>query len=276
MPSPQQASMLNTQFVEGLEVFSCLPSRKATRQPLLFIHGAFAGGCMCTETFMPFLAEAGHPCYALSLRGHGGSKEREHIDRHSIADYVEDIKTIVDWLDEPPILIGHSMGGFVVQKFVEHHPATAVALVCSVPPQGLIASQFHLMLNKPHLFLEINRIMEGHYTDTDTLHEALFAGEVDESMLAAWLPRMQPESHRALWDMSMFNLPNLYAMHKSPMLILGTEEDVLVPAFLVQTTAHTYGQRAHIFRGMGHAVTHEKEWQQVAATLRDWLTEIRP
>ena len=98
----------------------------------------------------------------------------------------------------------------------------------------------------------------------------------DEEMLAAWLTRMQPESHRALWDMSMFNLPNLYAMHKPPMLILGAEHDVLVPAFLVQTTAHTYGQQAHIFREMGHAVTHEKEWPLVAATLQDWLTEIRP
>ena len=268
--------MLKTQIVEGLEVFSCLPVGKTTRQPLLFIHGAFAGGWMWTETFMPFLAEVGHPCYALSLRGHGGSSGREHIDWHSIADYVEDIKNIVDWLEEPPVLIGHSMGGFVVQKYLEHHQAPAVVLLCSVPPQGLVASQFHLMLQKPQLFLEINRIMEGQYTDTDTLHEALFAGEVDQAMLAAWLTRMQPESHRALWDMSMFNLPNLYAMHKPPMLILGAEQDVLVPAFLVQTTAQTYGQHAHIFRGMGHAVTHEQEWPLVAATLHNWLAEIRP
>jgi non-heme chloroperoxidase len=87
---------------------------------------------------------------------------------------------------------------------------------------------------------------------------------------------MQPESHRALWDMSMFSLPNLYAMHKPPMLILGAEDDVLVPAFLVQTTANTYHQHAHIFRHMGHAVTHEKEWPLVAAKVRDWLEEIRP
>ena len=74
----------------------------------------------------------------------------------------------------------------------------------------------------------------------------------------------------------IFNLPNLFAMHRPPMLILGAEDDVLVPAFLVQTTAQTYGQRAHIFRDMGHAVSHEKEWPLVAATLRDWLDELRP
>ena len=268
--------MLKTQIVEGLEVFSCLPAGHSAKPALLFVHGAFAGGWMWTETFMPFLAQAGYPCHALSLRGHGGSAGGEHINLHSIADYVDDVKTVVDWLGEAPILLGHSMGGFVVQKYLEHRAAPAVALICSVPPQGLIASQFHLMFNKPHLFQEINHIMDGRYTDTDTLREALFAGEVDEAMLAAWLGRMQPESHRALWDMSMFSLPNLYAMHRPPMLILGAEDDVLVPAFLVQSTANTYHQHAHIFRGMGHAVTHEKEWPLVAATVQDWLAGLKP
>ena len=97
-----------------------------------------------------------------------------------------------------------------------------------------------------------------------------------KTMLAAWLSRMQPESHRALWDMSMFSLPNLYAMHRPPMLILGAEDDVLVPAFLVQTTGHTYSEPVHIFRDMGHAVTHEKEWPLVAATLQTWLENLTP
>jgi non-heme chloroperoxidase len=118
--------------------------------------------------------------------------------------------------------------------------------------------------------------MSGNYPDTEVLREALFAGEIDQTMLAAWLDRMQPESHRALWDMSMFNLPNLHAMHRPPMLILGAELDVLVPAFLVQATAQTYGLPVHIFRQMGHAVTHEKEWPLVVAALQDWLAEIKP
>lgn len=268
--------MLKTQTVEGLEVFSCIPAKKTRRPPVLFVHGAFAGGWMWTETFMPFLAEAGYPCHALSLRGHGGSHGGEHINWHSVNDYVEDVRTIADWLGESPILIGHSMGGFIVQKYLEHHLVPGVALLCSVPPQGLIASQFHLMFQKPQLFMDINNIMSGNYPDTEVLREALFAGDIDETMLSAWLSRMQTESHRALWDMSMFNLPNLHAMHRPPMLILGAEQDVLVPAFLVQATGQTYGLPVHIFREMGHAVTHEKEWPQVAATLRDWLDGLKP
>jgi non-heme chloroperoxidase len=259
--------MLQTRIIAGLEVHSAVPEAPAVVPPLLFVHGAFAGGWMWTETFMPFLAKAGYPCYAVSLRGHGGSDGRDEINWHSVADYVDDVKTIVDWLGEPPVLIGHSMGGFIVQKYLERYAIPGAALVCSVPPQGLIASQFHLLFQKPELFLELNRIMGGEYTDTTTLREALFAGDVDDAMLAAWLTRMQTESHRAIWDMSIFSLPNLFGMNRPPMLILGAERDVLVPAFLVQATAHTYGVPAHIFRGMGHAVTHEKDWPLVADAL---------
>lgn len=264
-----------TTTIGGLELFSALPARPdASRPPLLFVHGAFAGGWMWADTFMPRLAAAGWRCHALSLRGHGGSAGRRNIDWHSIADYVDDVTAVIDHLGEEPVLIGHSMGGFVVQKYLERHTLPAAILVCSVPPQGLIAAQFHLLFQKPQLFMDINRIMGGDYAEVATLREALFAGEVDEAMLAAWLTRMQPESHRAIWDMSMFNLPALHAMHRPPMLILGAEKDVLVPAFLVQSTGHSYGLPVHIFRGMGHAVTHERDWEHVADTIAAWLETL--
>ena len=48
--------MIKTEKINGIEVFSCQPARKTSRPPLLFVHGAFAGGWMWTDTFMPYLA----------------------------------------------------------------------------------------------------------------------------------------------------------------------------------------------------------------------------
>lgn len=45
---------ITSQQIAGREVFSCLPLKPSPRPPLLFIHGAFAGGWMWTETFMPY------------------------------------------------------------------------------------------------------------------------------------------------------------------------------------------------------------------------------
>ena len=268
--------MVKNELVQGLEVYSCLPRRASRKPPLLFVHGAFAGAWMWTDTFLPFFAKAGYAAHAVSLRGHGNSHGREQIDWHSINDYVEDVAILAEHLGGMPVLIGHSMGGFVVQKYLEHAPAAGAALLCSVPPQGLVAAQFHLFLRRPQLFAEINRIMGGQGTDPAILRDALFHGEVEPALLDAWLSHMQSESHRAIWDMSMFNLPSLHRMHRPPMCVMGAEHDLLVPAFLVQSTAQTYGETAEIFRNMGHALTHEHDWPLVAAALLGWLETLRP
>lgn len=270
--------MVTQHFIDKLEVFSCPADFPADQPPILFIHGAFAGGWMWTDTFMPYLASQGHPCYAVSLRCHGGSQGYGDIDWVSVSDYVDDVEQVVEWLkskeDSAPVLVGHSMGGFVAQKYLERHPARACALLCSVPPQGLIAAQVSLIMQKPHLFAEINSILNGNEeVELDVLREALFAGDVDDELLRTWTRKMQNESHRAIWDMSMFSLPQMRLIHKSPMLIVGAEKDALVPPFLAQATGQTYGLPVHIFNGMGHVVTHEKAWRDVADLLHDWIVE---
>lgn len=265
--------MMNSRRVGTIEVLSCEPAKARRSPPLLFVHGAFAGAWVWAEHFLPWFAERGFNAHALSLRGHGESGGHERIDWHSVHDFVEDVAAVVADLAEAPVLIGHSMGGFVVQKYLERHAVPAAVLMCSVPPQGLVAAQFSLLFEKPGLMMEINRLLGGGNVAPDALREALFAQEVDDEMVRRYYRMMQPESQRAIWDMSVFSLPNPGAMARPPLLVLGAEKDVLMPAFLVQSTARTYGVPDRIFRGMGHGLMLEKDWQHVAQTILDWLEE---
>jgi pimeloyl-ACP methyl ester carboxylesterase len=52
----------------------------------------------------------------------------------SRADYVDDVKSVVRSLPSTPVLIGHSMGRFVVQKYLEANDAPAAVLIVSAPP----------------------------------------------------------------------------------------------------------------------------------------------
>lgn len=260
--------------VNELEVLSCEPKKRRHAPPLLFVHGAFAGAWVWDEHFLPWFAAQGYSAHAMSLRGHGGSGGHDHIDWHSVHDYVDDVATVIADLGAAPVLIGHSMGGFVVQKYLERHAVPAAVLMCSVPPQGLVAAQFSMLFEKPGLMVEINNLLAGGSVSLDVLRDALFAQDVSQDTLRRYYRLMQPESQRAIWDMSMFSLPNLHAMRRPPLLVLGAEKDVLMPAFLVQSTAHTYGVPDTIFRGMGHGVMLEKDWQHVAEKIRDWLAEV--
>ncbi len=264
--------------VNRLEVLSCSPKGKAVRNaratPLLFVHGAFAGAWVWDEHFLPYFAGLGYDAHALSMRGHGHSHGHEHLDALSVHDFVDDLSAVIADLGVAPVLIGHSMGGFVVQKYLERHTVPAVALMCSVPPQGLIAAQFSMLMQKPGLMVELNRLLAGGDVPLEVLREALFAEDIPRATLERYYRKMQQESQRALWDMSMFSLPMVDRMHRPPMLVLGAEHDALIPAFLVQSTAQTYGVPCTIFPGLGHGVMLEKDWLVVAETLRDWLAGL--
>lgn len=265
---------MNTSRFGDLEVLCHTPSGKNPKPtPLLFVHGAYTGAWCWEEHFLPWFAERGWIAYALSLSGHGKSLHHDHLDSLSIDDYVADLTEVVSRLPAAPVLVGHSMGGMVVQKYLERAKAPAVVLMSSVPPQGLMGSALGLMFKKPHLLTDLNRIMNGGEVQADGLREALFYKDIDEETLLRYYRLSQPESHRAVWDMTLFNLPQPSLMHSVPMLILGAVHDQLIPADQVHMTATTYGRRAEIFDDIGHAMMLEEGWEVIATRIAAWLEE---
>ena len=264
---------MNTNRFGELEVLCHSPSGATRPTPLLFVHGAYVSAWCWEEHFLPWFAARGWASYAVSLSGHGRSRSREHLDAYSMDDYVRDVAEVAAKLPASPALVGHSMGGMVVQKYLEHHDAPATVLMSSVPPQGLMGSAFGLMMKRPTLLTDLNRIMAGDDVDISSLHEALFHQPVSETDLQRYYRLSQPESHRAIWDMTLFNLPHPGRMHQVPMLILGAEHDMLIPADQVRMTATTYGRRAEIFPGMGHGLMLERDWETVAERIADWLED---
>lgn len=267
---------MNRSRFQELEVLVHSPASEPRSTPLLFVHGAFTGAWCWEEHFLPYFAEAGYSAYALSLSGHGGSRGRERLDSLSIADYVADVAEVAASLPVPPVLIGHSMGGFVVQKYLEEHEAPAAVLMCSVPPQGLMSAAVGMLFSRPGLLQDLNRLMGGGQVALDSLRDALFAQPIGVDDLSRFYRWSQPESHRAIWDMSLFNLPQPRRMNRPPLLVLGAEFDHLMPPATVEMTAHAYEVEAEIFPGMGHGLMLERDWQLPARRMLDWLGTVLP
>jgi non-heme chloroperoxidase len=257
----------------GLEVVVRQPPEKVSPRdtPLLFIHGAYAAAWCWDEHFLSWFAGRGYASYAVSLSGHGGSPGRDRLDSFGIDHYVRDVAAVAEQLPAPPVLVGHSMGGMVAQKYLESFDAAGVVLLSSVPPQGLWAAALGLAFQKPGLMNDLNRLLGGGRVALDTLRQAMFAQPVAQADLARWYRLMQPESHRAIWDMTLFNLPLKSRMRPAPMLVLGAEHDHLIPASQVEMTARHYGREAGIFHGMGHGLMLECDWERVADRILDWL-----
>lgn len=259
---------------QQLEILESRPSGRAKGRPLLFVHGAFAGAWCWSRHFLPYFSTQGFRACALSLSGHGGSPGRERLDWLSIADYVRDLEQAVGIVGGDPVLVGHSMGGFVVQKYLERASAPAAVLMSSVPPQGLLSSSIALAFSNPGLFSDLNAMLHRGRASRDALQHALFASPVAPEELRAYYRLMQPESQRAMWDMTFFDLPRLKRERCPPLLVLGAERDILVPPSQAEQVAQAYGTQAEIFAGMGHAMMLEVGWQAVADRIIEWIRAL--
>jgi pimeloyl-ACP methyl ester carboxylesterase len=104
--------------------------------PLIFVHGASLAAWCWDEHFLDFFADHGFRAVAVSLRGHGASTLPKRLNSCSVADYIDDVRSTVDMLSSEPVLIGHSMGCFVVQKYLEKHRAAAAVLIAPLRRRG--------------------------------------------------------------------------------------------------------------------------------------------
>ena len=179
------------------------------------------------------------------------------------------MSSVADHLSQVPVIIGHSLGGFVVQKYLEFHVAPAGVLVASTPPQGAAAAvlrtaQVLLRKTAEHPWLTAKAIMTGEslpgFNKLERVRTMFFSAHTPESWVARYAERLQTEqSGRAALDMVFLNLPKPHRV-STPLLVLGAQCDRSVTPQEVHATARAYHTQAEIFPNMGHDMMLEPGW----------------
>lgn len=270
-----------------LEVLTAGPDDPAAGAPLVFLHGAFCGAWIWAEHFLPYFAGKGRRAVAFSLRGHGASDGHDMLPLASLDDYLDDLDRVLADLGRPPVLIGHSMGGMVVQRHVERldrkrfadpdapPPVAGMALMAALSPGGLAATATQLMLFDPLVLMQLTALQT--FGDKAVLpegvHRAMFARSAPIGLTEKYMPRMQSESRRVQVDLMMGAPPWPGNALRIPRLVLGAEEDPFVPPWMARMTARHYGTEARILPDTGHAMMLGPDWEIPAGLLLDWLTE---
>lgn len=245
----------------------------ASRPPLLFVHGAFCGAWIWDATFLGWFADRGWNAHALSLRGHGRSEGHAGLRWHSIADYVDDVVRTIDGFDTPPVLIGHSMGGLVVQHALLRRTAPAAVLMASTPPHGLLEASLGFFWREPYAALQMAVLLTcgASQVDPDGIRRAMFSDRMPRDEALRYEPFLQDESQRVLAETTVWNPYPAVHDPAIPTLVLGAEKDALIPVDHVQSTARLLHTEAVILPGRGHALMLEPGWEEIAATLDGWL-----
>jgi pimeloyl-ACP methyl ester carboxylesterase len=258
----------------NLEVISMYPLKTLDPTPLLFIHGMMHGAWCWDVHFLEYFAHHGFASHAVNLRGHGNSEGRERLGWTRIADYVQDVADVVRQLPSPPILIGHSMGGFVIQKYLEDHAAPGAVLLSSPSPAGLRGTILRIARRRPLAFAKANLTLSllPVIATPQLAREAFFAADLPDDRLLAYWGQMQDESYRALLDMAALDLPNPDKV-ATPVLVLGVGRDAMLTPSEIAATTRAYHTEAEIIPDVAHDSMLDPRWQSVAARILAWLKE---
>jgi len=222
--------------------------------PVVFLHG-IGGGARSFAPQMASFAAAGYHPIALDLMGYG---TREPVEALSFEALAEDVEFAISESGlERPVLVGHSMGGMVVQTMLRRARLdyAAAVLSCTSSAFGNPAGDFQTKFVADRLApLNAGRTMADvapgaadnvMAPNADPAGRALFIeqyGKVPEATYRAAVKCLVTFDERA-------NLPNL----KVPVLCLAAELDRNAPPPVLEKMAGKIPGAYYLcLSGLGH------------------------
>ncbi len=256
-----------------LEMVTVSADQSAKQSEILFIHGVYHSA-WCWENFQPYFAEHGYTNHAISLRGHGSSDGAEALAKASFRDYLEDVTSVFDGFDEAPIVIGHSLGGMLIQKLIEQRTVPAAVLVSTPTPKTLRMAGLKLVKKYPTNILRfLITLNPDHIYKDRALVRALFfsPGRTDED-LARHLIRLlsEGESRRIFLDVMFQRFTKPF--DPVPVLIIGGGEDYTLGIGNFEETARIYDTQPIVLDGLPHDLMLDPRWEDAAGRIVEWLS----
>jgi len=251
---------------------------------IVFIHGMFMTP-LCWEQWIKYCQGQGYECMALAWPGRNQPIEtlrKNHPDpqlaRLTLRDVVESLAGTLRKLNAKPILIGHSMGGLIVQLLLQKDLAVAGIAIDSAPPQGVFTTKWSFIkANWP----AINPfVSEGEPMQMPFEHfQYAFVNTLPvEAQQAAYDTYVVPES-RGVPRQSLTGVAKIdFKKEHPPLLLIAGSEDHIIPASLNQTNHAHYRSAASVadfkeFEGRDHFIIGEKGWEEVADYSLAWLKD---
>lgn len=249
------------------------PSRR-NRPPVVLVHGMWSRFATWSKT-PDRLAAAGWSVEPYELPEHGRRASSDAaLARYGLTEYVDDLAGFIDDLGEPPILIGHSMGGLLSLQAAARTSCAAVFMVTPAGPAGAVPfSPSNTVFFTRALALQLLGFRA--YKPTRWEHAFGLANALPREGLEAHHAGFQKESPRPLLQLAFWFLDRKgaarvdYDRVDCPVRIYLGGKDRLIPTWAVRgVTKKLKDAELTIVPEAAHMVFDEPE---VREPFYDWL-----
>jgi len=260
--------------------------------PVVFVHGLW----MHASSWNPWIerfAAAGYQASAADWPGDPASVQEARTNPRSMADrgieeIVEHHKRYIGGLDERPILVGHSIGGLIVQRLLAEDFAVAAVAIDPAPIKGVL----RLPVSSLKVAFPVLRT-RGNSRRTVTLTREQFrygfgnaiAEEESDGLFDQWAI---PGPARPLFETAFAAVTlrspawvDVKNPKRGPLLFIAGGRDHTVPASVVRAAHRRYRKSAAVtdiceFPDRGHSLTLDRGWPEIADAALGWLSAKAP
>jgi alpha-beta hydrolase superfamily lysophospholipase len=252
-------------------------------KPVLLIHGIGCSGADW-ERVGSLLQVRGWTPYAPTLFPEFRVKDNPtgQLSQLSLHDYVEAMKAEARQIErstgEEPVLIGHSMGGLIVQKLAEQGIGKASVLITPAAPADCLVQDPRL------LFTFLNVVLKGDPKQSYKVWKTGFSWGV--------LNRVAKERHDAIYQGALYDSGRVYQdlgkpatdPHRvavidetqiaMPLLTIGAVEDRATVIASVRKVAQKYARVGGDYREYAqaaHWIIDEPRTPDMVSDICDWL-----
>ena len=207
------------------------------------------------------------------------------FDHLGLTEITDHYAGIIQELDKPPVIMGHSFGGLITQLLLDRNLGAAGVAIDSSPIKGVLAlpistlrSAFPVLKNPANNHRSVMLTPEEfHYSFTNTLTE--------EESLAVYERYAVPGPGRVLFQGASANFnphsPAKVDVHnddRPPLLIIAGGLDHVIPPKVSRGDAKRQGKSESItayklFPERSHYTLGQQGWEEVADFALDWALE---
>ena len=235
---------------------------------VVLVHGAWHGS-WCWHNVVSELDRLGVDAIAVELPGHGtpGSSKRKW---NTMSSYVDHVQSVVESIDGEVVLVGHSMGGLVVQRALETRLVKAAVLVASIPRRGATGALIRLAQSHPTRVLETLSLSLWPLVATDDLvREHFFQSNTDTAIVEHAGSKMQNESYPAFLSM-LLRRPRPWRVSGlgTPIPVVAAAHDAIFTLDEQRDLATAYGADLEVI-DCAHDIMLETRWPELAAHIAE-------
>jgi len=253
-----------------------------TARTIVFVHGMYMTP-LCWAPWVERYSALGHPCSTPSWPGRDrpvAELRARHPDpqlgRLTLTAVVDHYADVLKGLDPKPVIIGHSMGGLIVQLLLQQGLAAAGVAIDSAPPMGVFTTQLSfLKANWPHItpFKPIGEPIDMSF---ERFQYAFVNGMPLQEQRAAYERYAVPESRRVPRESLTARIR--FGQARAPLLLIAGSDDHIIPAALNRANYRKYRRSPsktefREFAGRTHFIIGQHNWSEVADYALAWLNQ---